>query len=190
MTERDPRIQIGEPWVGADGFTDQAWAGAFSPTLTIWSDHAIGRSIRRLTPKPRGSRPSIAALARVGERKASDNVMRIERSVLRSRRCDALRWFDWNRRQFVEPTMGIAERVDENPARFNSHRPHRGRSIAFALNDLAASMGRWRRPGNRQDPIRSSSAVPSLSSISIAVRPTLTRSMAARSPRRLELPEA
>jgi len=36
-------------------------------------------------PKPRGSRPSIAALTRAGERKASDSVMRIERSVFFSR---------------------------------------------------------------------------------------------------------
>ena len=35
-----------------------------------------------MMPKPRGSRPSIAALTRAGERKASDIVMRIEDAVL------------------------------------------------------------------------------------------------------------
>jgi tRNA U34 5-methylaminomethyl-2-thiouridine-forming methyltransferase MnmC len=43
---------------------DQGWADAFSPSADHWSDHAIGRSIRRFAPKPRGSRPSIAAFAR------------------------------------------------------------------------------------------------------------------------------
>lgn len=37
------------------------------------------------TPKPRGSRPSIAALTMPGARNASERVMRIERSVLPSR---------------------------------------------------------------------------------------------------------
>jgi hypothetical protein len=49
-----------------------------------------GRTIARLhvragTPKPRGSRPSIAALTRAGEGKASEMVRRIQRSVLPSR---------------------------------------------------------------------------------------------------------
>jgi DNA-binding transcriptional LysR family regulator len=45
---------------------NQRAAGALSPNADHWSGHAIGRSIRRLTPKPRGSRPSIAALTRAG----------------------------------------------------------------------------------------------------------------------------
>ena len=46
-------------------------------------------------PKPRGSRPSIAALTRAGERKASDIVMRIERSVFFSRaEMDAMVWLE------------------------------------------------------------------------------------------------
>src|SRR5262245_28744505 len=48
---------------------NQRSAGALSPNADHWSGHAIGSSIRRLTPKPRGSRPSIAALTRTGERK-------------------------------------------------------------------------------------------------------------------------
>jgi hypothetical protein len=64
---------------------NQRSAGALSPNADHWSRHAIGRSIRRLTPKPRGSRPSIAALTRVGQRKASEIVRRIQRSVLPSR---------------------------------------------------------------------------------------------------------
>ena len=48
-------------------------------------DQAIGRSNSRLTPKPRGRRPSKAALTRGGARKARDKVIRIERSVLSSR---------------------------------------------------------------------------------------------------------
>ena len=50
-----------------------------------WSGQAIGRSTRRLRPKPRGRRPSTAALTISGARKASDRVIRIERTVLPSR---------------------------------------------------------------------------------------------------------
>ncbi len=39
---------------------NQRSAGALSPNADHWSVQSIGRSIRRLTPKPRGSRPSIA----------------------------------------------------------------------------------------------------------------------------------
>ena len=46
--------------------------GALSPSADHWSLQSIGRSIKRLPPKPRGSRPSIAALTRAGERKASE----------------------------------------------------------------------------------------------------------------------
>ena len=60
---------------------DQSRAGGLRPSADHCSDHVIGRSIKRLVPKPRGNRPSIAVLARSGERKASDIVMRIERSV-------------------------------------------------------------------------------------------------------------
>ena len=50
--------------------------------------------------------------------------------------------------------MGVAEGIDDNPARFGSHRAHRSGLLAFPLDDLAASIGRWRRPGNDNDPIR------------------------------------
>ena len=40
-------------------------------------------------------------------------------------------------------------------ARLSPHRSHGSGSPAFSLNDLAASIGRWPRPGNNQDPIRS-----------------------------------
>ena len=49
--------------------------------------------------------------------------------------------------------MRIARALD-------SHRPHRRESIVFALDDLAASIGRRRRPGNHQDPIRAFSSYP------------------------------
>jgi hypothetical protein len=62
----------------------QICAGALRPSARHWSGHAIGRSTSRLRPKPRGSRPSITALTRSGARKASDNVIRIDRSVLPS----------------------------------------------------------------------------------------------------------
>jgi len=45
------------------------------PSIAVWRDHSTGASRRRVTPMPRGSRPSIAAFTRSGARKASDIVM-------------------------------------------------------------------------------------------------------------------
>ena len=45
------------------------------PSIRRWRDHSAGRSARRVTPMPWGSRPSIAALTRSGARKASEMVM-------------------------------------------------------------------------------------------------------------------
>ena len=67
------------------GATTYAGTGAWSPSARHWSGHPIGRSTKRLRPKPRGRRPSTAALTISGARKASDRVIRIERSVLPSR---------------------------------------------------------------------------------------------------------
>ena len=49
--------------------------------------------------------------------------------------------------------MSVAKRVSEDRARFGSHRAHSAGSFALALDDLAAPMGRRRRPGNDQDAI-------------------------------------
>ena len=50
-----------------------------------WRDHSTGASRRRVTPMPRGSRPSIAAFTRSGARKASDIVMLTWRTLHLSR---------------------------------------------------------------------------------------------------------
>jgi hypothetical protein len=62
--------------------------------------------------------------------------------------------------QFVKPSMGVAERVDENLPRFGSHRPHCCGLLVFCLNDLATPIRGWLRPGNDQHPIRRSSHRP------------------------------
>jgi hypothetical protein len=49
--------------------------------------------------------------------------------------------------------MSVAKRVSEDRARFGPHRAHSGGSFALALDDLAATMGRRRRPGDDQDAI-------------------------------------
>ena len=49
--------------------------------------------------------------------------------------------------------MSIAKRVSEERARFGSHRTRGGGAVALALDDLAAPVGRWRRPGDDQDAI-------------------------------------
>ena len=47
--------------------------------------------------------------------------------------------------------MSIAKRVSEERARFSSHPAGLAGSVTFALDDLAAPVGRWRRPGDDQD---------------------------------------
>ena len=94
------------------------------------------------------------------ERKVSDVVIRIERSV----------FFSWTA---MDSTCGSKSLVsssshrwrmrgafDENRARFGSHRAHRSGLLALPLNDLAPSDGGRRRPGNDQDAIRSVSGHP------------------------------
>ena len=58
---------------------------AESPSIWRRRDHSAGRSARRATPIPWGSRPSIAALTRLGARNASEMVMLIFRTLHPSR---------------------------------------------------------------------------------------------------------
>jgi hypothetical protein len=70
---------------------------------------------------PRGRRPSSAVSARTGQRKASDTVIRIERSLLcfaRGERLDGLGRVD---KKFVEPAASIAQRLDETVSGLCSH---------------------------------------------------------------------
>ena len=55
------------------------------PSIACWRDHSTGASRNRVTPMPRGSRPSMAALTRSGARKASETVMLTWRTLHRSR---------------------------------------------------------------------------------------------------------
>ena len=55
------------------------------PNIWCCRDHSAGRSQRRATPMPRGSRPSMAALTRSGARNASEIVMLSFRALQPSR---------------------------------------------------------------------------------------------------------
>jgi hypothetical protein len=114
---------------------------ALRPGAEHCSDQPIGRPIKRLTPKPRDSHPSIAAMTRAGGRKASDSVMRIERSVFFSRVAMERDGVARILYQFLLPAIRVAKGVGEKSARLSSNRPHRSGSSAFSLNDLAASIG-------------------------------------------------
>jgi hypothetical protein len=57
---------VGRDWVRRGSYC------AESPSIWCWRDHSAGRSARRTTPMPCGSRPSIAALTRSGAGKASE----------------------------------------------------------------------------------------------------------------------
>ena len=50
--------------------------------------------------------------------------------------------------------MSVPECVDKDRAPFGFHRPNHTGLFALALNDLSASIGRWRRPGNDEDTIQ------------------------------------
>jgi len=58
---------------------------AGTPSIWYWRDHSTGKSVRRATPMPWGSLPSMAALTRSGARKASEIVMLIFRVLQFSR---------------------------------------------------------------------------------------------------------
>jgi hypothetical protein len=64
-----------ECWVSAPG----------KPSISRCLDHSAGKSVRRATPMPCGSRPSMAALMRSGARKASEIVMLTFRALQLSR---------------------------------------------------------------------------------------------------------
>jgi hypothetical protein len=58
---------------------------AGKPSISRCLDHSAGKSVRRATPMPCGSRPSMAALMRSGARKASEIVMLTFRTLQLSR---------------------------------------------------------------------------------------------------------
>ena len=69
---------------GGPGRPTKLRVGAASPSAGHCSDQHGGRSISRVSPKPRGRRPSIAAVTSAGSRKAIESVCRMDRSVRRS----------------------------------------------------------------------------------------------------------
>ena len=58
---------------------------AARPSIWCWRDHSAGKSARRATPMPCGSRPSMAAVTRSGARKASEIVIFTLRTLHLSR---------------------------------------------------------------------------------------------------------
>jgi hypothetical protein len=78
------RFPATETAVGRDSVRMGSYC-AGSPSIWCWRDHSAGRSARRTTPMPCGSRPSIAALMRSGARKASEIVMLTLRTLQPSR---------------------------------------------------------------------------------------------------------
>src|SRR5438552_1188962 len=62
------------------------------PSIAYWRDHSAGASRRRVTPMPRGSRPSTAAFTRSGARNASEIVILT---------CRMLHLFDLSNAAFV-----------------------------------------------------------------------------------------
>ena len=120
-----------------------ASAGALSPNADHWS----GREVHQSAPYPesrRGSRPSIAALTRAGQRKASEMV-----------RADPTLGFAFARGEQLDDSSGLVvglppaamayrenrPSVDERAPAAVAHRAHGASSFALALNDLAASVG-------------------------------------------------
>ena len=61
-----------------------------------------------------------------GARNASDSVIRIERSVLPSRKASDSKVWQWIGQKFVQPAMGVAKGVEENRTRVGAHGPSAG----------------------------------------------------------------
>ena len=82
------------------------------PSIAVWRDHSTGASRRRVTPMPRGNRPSIAAFTRSGARKARDIVMLTWRTLhpsrLAMRSTSAFRIHH----KLVKPTASSGNRCD------------------------------------------------------------------------------
>ena len=97
-------------------------AGALDPNADHWFRHAIRRSIRRLTPKPRGSRTvdrrSDEAGAKEGRARwfGGSNVQ----FCLCARR--AIRWLGWDWCSVGRANDSVAKRVHDERVRFRSHR--------------------------------------------------------------------
>ena len=53
----------------------------------------------------------------------------------------------------INGRLSVATGGSEDRARFRSHRARTGRAFALGLDDIAAPVGRQRRPGNDQDAI-------------------------------------
>src|SRR3984957_16873621 len=115
-------------------------AGDWSPSAPPRSSQAIGRSTSRLRPKPRGRRPSTAALTISGARKASDRVIRIERTVSPPRKAIDSKSQGGMGQKFVQPAMSVAKGIDQDRARVGGHRTGIGLRIVCALNDLALAI--------------------------------------------------
>ena len=62
---------VGLALCGKRGFA----VAACNPSIAYWRDHSAGASRRRMTPTPRGSRPSTAAFTSSGARNASEIVI-------------------------------------------------------------------------------------------------------------------
>ena len=124
-TRRRPHAEQASSWQGArpneiakGSDCNQGATGALSPNADHWFGHAIGRSIRRLTPKPRGSRPSIAALTREGERKVREMVRRSPTFSFAFAGGEQFGGQVGTGGQFVEPVISVAKRVDDERTRF------------------------------------------------------------------------
>jgi len=71
---RRPVSGLCKPVPGA-GWSCNAWDQTDSPSIAYWRDHSAGASRRRVTPIPRGNRPSMAPCTSLGARNASDIVI-------------------------------------------------------------------------------------------------------------------
>ena len=86
------------------------------PSIWRWRDHSAGRSRRRATPIPCGSRPSMAALTRSGARKASEIVMLTFRDAAALALCDAFGIGSGIGHEFIEPAAPPRNRCDQQRA--------------------------------------------------------------------------
>src|SRR5439155_27178680 len=108
------------------------------PSSAYWRDHSAGASRRRVTPMPRGSRPSTAAFTRSGARNASEIVILTCRMLHLSRDTG-----HGASNHLIKPPPAARDRCDECGAGLGANRSTVVRRHGSRHDDIASPF-HWR----------------------------------------------
>src|SRR6266487_3233838 len=121
------------------------------PSIAYWRDHSAGASRRRVTPMPRGSRPSTAAFTRSGARNASEIVILTCRMLHLSRAAICSTPVTGASNHLIKPPPAARDRCDECGAGLGANRSAVVRRHGSRHDDIASPF-HWRLfPWDTQD---------------------------------------